>query len=50
MTKKDQTEVLDTIRYCLGHCDTDEERDIVLWVAEKLADAGQCIRTERMNR
>ena len=31
-------EILDTMGYCLNHCDSDEERAMIGWVTEKLAE------------
>lgn len=36
-------EVAATMRYCLAHCDNEAETELVLWVREKLQDAGVCL-------
>jgi hypothetical protein len=40
MSKQTMTpmDALETLRYCANHCDTDEERALVRWVAEKFGE------------
>jgi hypothetical protein len=38
MTRRDEV-LADTLRYCLAHCDTDEETGLVDWVAQHITDA-----------
>lgn len=39
MTQRTQThqKVAETLAYCWSHCDTDQEEETLLWIAEKLA-------------
>ncbi len=39
MTRKDFQLIADTLHYCVNHCDTDEERNLLTWVSNHMADA-----------
>lgn len=38
MTTADIRKITDTMRYCLNHCDSDEETQMVRWVAGHLCN------------